>query len=86
MAAAESAPVGAICFISHGMQNALRKAERKQAAKNILHQAVVQAWDPTLIGCIVDSVSAMASDVPCFEMPFVKDDSAVKFVMKNLVK
>jgi hypothetical protein len=86
MAVAESAPVGAICFISHGMENALRRADRKQAAKNILHQAVVQAWDPTLIGRIVDSVNVVASDVPCFEMPFVKDDSAVKFVIKNLVK
>lgn len=84
MAEPDGAPLAALCFISHGMRNTLRKVDVKEAAKNILHQAVVQAWGPEPIGRIFDSVNALASDTPCFEMPFVKDESAVEFVMKNL--
>lgn len=84
MAASDSAPVGAICFISHGTENVLRKADAKRSAKNILYQAIVQTWDPASIGRIFDSVNAVAANTPCFDMPFVNDESVVKFVMKNL--
>lgn len=86
MAAPDSAPVGAICFISHGTENTLRKTDVKQAAKNILHQSIVQTWEASSIGRIFDSVNALAANTPCFEMPFVNDKSVVKFVMANLVK
>ncbi len=76
----ESAPLKKIFFLEKAAGNYGRELAPSDAAARLLVRCFPPFYDQEAMTFIVNLVSRIAEEVPCFELGFVPDDSVVKFV------
>lgn len=81
---AASAPLEAIFFIRHASSNDLKPMESASAAKALLVQPYLGLYDRVAVEGVMDLVDELSRNVPCYDMGFVPDASALDCVRKVL--
>jgi hypothetical protein len=79
-ASAESAPLGAIFFLSHGARTRLTRLERGPAAARLFTRCFPPPWDAQGVARTLDACADAAARAPAFELRFRPDRSAVDVV------
>ncbi|HSO60293.1 MAG TPA: hypothetical protein VLR50_04560 [Desulfobacterales bacterium] len=83
--AAFAAPGGVelrrIFFIRHGQAHAIRKLSPAGAVREMLKCSFPPLWDAGGMAAALELFHGMATSVPCAELAFVPDSSAIDFVM-----
>jgi hypothetical protein len=73
-------PLGAICFLKHAARTVARPLAPAAAAAQLMARAFPPPWDATGVGRALDLCGKAASSVPCFELSFRPDRSAIDAV------
>lgn len=76
----EGAPLKKIFFLKHGKANRVRRVFGVQAASLLISRSHAPLWYPFAYRRSIDLCSQIARSVPCYELEFVPDKSAVDFV------
>jgi hypothetical protein len=83
--AAFAAPGGVelsrIFFIRHGQAHAIRKLSPAGAVREMLKCSFPPLWDAGGMAAALELFHGVATAVPCAELAFVPDSSAIEFVM-----
>jgi len=77
------APLKRIFILKQAPSNAVTALSPAQAASRILARSFVPLWDNTKMASILNFLEELCQAVPCQELGFVPDPSAVDFV-RNL--
>jgi hypothetical protein len=80
----ESGPLGAIFFLKHASRTVARQLAPAAAAAQLMARAFPPPWDATGIGRALELCGKAASSVPCFELSFRPDRSAIEAVRERL--
>jgi hypothetical protein len=70
-----------IYFIRHGQGNDIRKISAAGAVREMLKCSFPPLWDAGGMAAALELFHAVATSVPCAELTFVPDSSAIDFVM-----
>jgi hypothetical protein len=70
-----------IFFIRHGHGNAIRKLSPAGAVREMLKCSFPPLWDAGGMAAALGLFHGMATAVPCDELAFVPESSAIDFVM-----
>ena len=70
-----------IYFIRHGQGNAIRKLSAAGAVREMLKCSFPPLWDAGGMAAALGLFHGMATAVPCAELAFVPDSSAIDFVI-----
>lgn len=80
MALPESAPLKHVFVLKQAPHNAARPLHPAQAAGALLSRAFVPLWDAPKMAFTLDFLADLCLAVPCHELSFLPDTSAVAFV------
>jgi hypothetical protein len=73
-------PLERVFFIGHGEINAARARGPSSAVTGLLAESFVPGYDPRAIGLALQLLDDLVASVPCDDLRFLPDDSAVDFV------
>jgi hypothetical protein len=76
----ESAPLERLYFLEHASQNYVRALSQADAAARMLVRCFPPFYDGEGMAFILEFVSRIAGEIPCSELGFVPDASAIDFV------
>jgi hypothetical protein len=76
----ETVALDRLFLIQHGEQNAVRRLEPLQAASRILARSFPPLWDARGMDFTLAFLERLVEAVPCYQLGFVPDESAVDFV------
>lgn len=78
----ESAPLNRLFFISHSLQNKIKRISEKEAF-NLLYPTLFPTfWDKGCLENIVLFCQELVKRVPCYMLGFVNDINIIRFVRK----
>jgi hypothetical protein len=80
ISSAEAMPLDCVFLIHHADENALRRLEPLQATSCLLARAFPPLWDAQGMAFTLAFLERLVETVPCYELAFVPDESAVDFV------
>jgi hypothetical protein len=80
----ERAPLGAVFFLKQAGSTASRRLKESEAAALLLARSFVPPWDALAVGRALELSARVARAVPCFELEFRPDRSAVDAVSRLL--
>lgn len=80
-AAPGGVPIACIFFIRHGQGNNVRKLSTAGAVREMLKCSFPPLWDAGGMAAALELFHSMAGAVPCVELAFVPDRTAVDFVL-----
>jgi hypothetical protein len=72
-----------ILFIRHGHRNSVRMVSAAGAVKEMLKCSFPPLWDAAGTAAALDLFQDAAGSVPCAELAFVPDPTAIDFVLKE---
>jgi len=73
-----------IFFIRHGSRNHIRKLSVAGAVRELLKCSFPPLWDAGGMAAALELFHDMAASVPCAELAFVPDPTAIDFVLNSL--
>jgi hypothetical protein len=76
----EAVPLERIFLIEHAEENAVGRLDPLQATSWLLARAFPPLWDAQGMAFTLAFLEALVEAVPCYELSFVPDESAVDFV------
>jgi hypothetical protein len=76
-ASPRSAPLAAVFFIRHGRRSRARALPPAEAASRLFSRSFPPPWDRSAVGRVLDACARVAARVPCFELRFRPDASAI---------
>ena len=79
-----SAPLGAIVFLQHGLDNVLTPIDPRVAARELYARTFPPAWNEGAVSAVLETVSAMAKGVPVHHFSCRADLSAVETLDRAL--
>ena len=79
-----SGPVRAVCFLRHGARSALRPLPAPQAAAQLFARSFPPLWKGAAVQAVLRACSSVAESVPCYELGFRPDKSAVTAIVDLL--
>jgi hypothetical protein len=82
----DSAPLNAIFFLRHGLGNRLHTLSRVEAAARLFSCGFPTFYDPAGLDFTLAFLDEVTAAVPCYELSFVPDESAVDFVQEQAKK
>ena len=82
MALPDSAPLSQIFLLKQAKQNSLRSLSPIEAASGLFGRAFIPLWDEGMIANTLKFLDGLCQAVPCHELNFVPDASAVEMVRK----
>jgi len=85
IASAESAILKHIFFISHGKANVVKPINPKEAFKKLISQAMLCAWDKSLVNSAVNFIRGLSEGIEFFDLEFVNDKGVVYFLRNKLM-
>lgn len=77
-------PVAALYFLRHGPRTRVRALGRAEAAARLLARCFPPPWDATAIARALAACDRIAARVPCAELAFRPDATAVAAVLAHL--
>ena len=77
-------PLGAVFFLKHAARTAARPLAPAAAAAQLMARAFPPPWDARGVGKALELCAEAAASVPCFELSFRPDRSAVDAVRELL--
>jgi hypothetical protein len=80
MALPARAPLTQICFLRHSSSNALVAQGKAEAVARMFACTFPPFYSPEGIDFTMKFLEAVADSVPCYELGFLPDESAVKFL------
>lgn len=80
----EKSDLGAIFFLKHARRTASRRLPTAAAAALLFARSFVPPWDAFAIGRALELCGRVAERVPCFELRFRPDRSAIDVVREAL--
>lgn len=83
LAAPERAALTHVFVLGHGARNELRVLTPPQAVASLFARCFVPFYDAAALGYTLDALREVAHAVPCAELRFVPDRSAVAFVRES---
>jgi hypothetical protein len=83
MALPDSAPLARVFLLKHGEQNSLNPLAPMQAAVELLGRSFIPLWDAAKMDFTLKFLDEMCQAVPCYELSFLPDSSAVDFVLNS---
>ncbi len=81
MALPDSAPLARVFILKQAAQNYVTPIHPVQAAANLLARTFVPLWDAEKIDFSLKFLDELCQSVPCHELGFLPDSSAVDFVL-----
>ncbi len=84
LAARRSAPLAAVFFIRHQTENVARALAEREATSLLIARAFFPIWDARVVGRVVETSADIVSTVPCYELGFRPDASAIDSVLRVL--
>lgn len=82
MALPDSAPVAAVFVLRQAPANTLTQLAPVQAASNLLARSFIPLWDQEKMGAVLSFLESLTQTIPCYELGFLPDPSAVEFARK----
>ncbi len=79
-------PVDRIFFLNGHGRNELKKMSTVEAATKIFKNSFPVFWDKDSLGYVFDLCATIASKVPCYDLSFTNDNSAVAYIQNALVR
>ena len=79
-----SAPVGGILFLRHGPPTTATPLLAASAATRLLARCFHPYWDRCALDGLLETVTSIALDVPCYDFPFVPDADAIVAALPRL--
>ncbi|NIM90445.1 MAG: methyltransferase domain-containing protein [Candidatus Aminicenantes bacterium] len=76
----EKAPLRKIFFLKKAKKNSVRKIEPIKAASRLIVCSFLTFWDKKGIESALEFIDELAREIPCYELGFKADKSAVDFV------
>ncbi len=76
--------LGAVFFLSHARRTACRRLPVAEGAALLMARSFPPPWDPLALGRALELCGRAAARVPCYELRFKPDRSAVDVVLKML--
>jgi hypothetical protein len=73
-------PLERVFFIGHGEANGSRPRRPSSAVTGLLAESFVPGYDPRAVGLALQLLDDLVGSVPCEDLRFLPDDSAVDFV------
>jgi hypothetical protein len=73
-------PLERVFFIGHGETNAVSARGPSSAVTGLFAESFVPGYDPRAIGLALQFLDDLVASVPCDDLRFLPDDSAVDFV------
>jgi hypothetical protein len=83
LASAESAPLAAIFFLRHGERNELQSLGRTESSARLFSCGFPTFHDAAGLDFTLAFFDEVTHRVPCYELSFVPDESAVDFVRRH---
>jgi len=80
----ENTAVEKIFFIKHARENVIKKLSPTEAASRLIARSFIPLWDKERMGLILKISSEIVRALPCYELGFLPDKSAVKF-LKDII-
>ena len=84
-AAPGGVPLERVYFIRHGPRNAARMLSAAGAVREMLKCSFPPLWDAGGTAAALELFHDVAGSVPCAELAFVPDDTAIDFVLNSLI-
>jgi hypothetical protein len=72
-----SAPIAGIFFLRHGGRTERRPLPPATAAPRLLARCFLPYWDRRALTGLLETVTDIARDVPCYDFPFVPEPDAI---------
>jgi len=82
-ASPRTARLDRIIFLKHGRQNSAREIQGVEAASKFLSCSFPPLWDAAGMAFTLDFLKDLVTQIPCQELTFKPDRSAVKFVLDH---
>ncbi len=76
----EKAPVDGIFFLRHGEENRAVPLEAPKALTSLFARSFPTYWNPEGMDFTLDFLSQVSQAVPCYDLEFLPDRSAIDFV------
>jgi hypothetical protein len=83
IAEAERWPLDGIFVLAHGGENSLRPLSRSAASAELYARSFVPHHSADAVAFILEFLSKLTLDVPCFDFSFVPDASAVEVLLRE---
>jgi hypothetical protein len=61
-------PLGGICFLKQGMENSIRRLDKKEALQKIISQTISKIRDVEMMNKMLDLVGRLVKEVPVYEL------------------
>ena len=72
-----SGPVRAVCFLRHGARSVLKPLAAPEATARLFTRSFPPMWKAAAVQAVLHTCSSVAESVPCYELGFRPDKSAV---------
>jgi hypothetical protein len=72
-----------IFFLQHGRENEIQKINGMVAVQNLMTCSFPPLWDAKAMDFTLDFFSQIAAAVPCHELHFKPDKSAIDYIIEN---
>ena len=73
-----------IFFIYHQSHNVLKRLKPTEAVAKIFRSSFPVFWQKDALGFVLEACTKIASSVPCYDLGFMPDESAVGFLKREL--
>lgn len=83
-AAPDAKPLAAVFFLRHARRTRLTRLSEPQAAARLYARSFPPVWDANAVGRTLEACARTVSAVPCYDMAFCPDRSAVEAVLQVL--
>jgi hypothetical protein len=80
----ESTSLDALCFLTQASTTCLREMDRVHALEHLLPVTTLPWFDGQAIGGALDACAALIESVPCYELLFCPQRSALERVLREL--
>jgi hypothetical protein len=75
-------PVHKMFFLRHGKKSSCRAKSGAEAVSMLLTRSFPPFWDSEGMAFTIEFCQHLASEIPCYELTFVRDGSIIDFVRK----
>lgn len=82
LASPSGAPLTRLYFLKHGQENELAEQRPAETVGRLLAASFVPFYDAAAMEFTLDFLNQLAADIPCRELRFVPDATAVEYVLR----
>lgn len=80
----EKVPLERVFFLKHAKKNVIEELSPKDVVASLIVRSFSPFWDKKGMAFTLDFCTELAQSVPCYELGFVPNESAVEFIESKL--